>query len=194
MQRSLHALMLYATAAHAIHLLNLPHEFPCRHHTQGLLDNERFALMYVRGRWRTSQRAPAQIARVRATFNTWDVGWEAGPDGRCPLQLPSHDGLERLGLSRCDATAPVGTLTDAHARPQTPAGQELRQKGVEEQHVRAALEEVFGPGGKLQQQESFYEEEEEEEEEEDEDEEEEGERKDKGGDAQRQEQSEGRED
>jgi hypothetical protein len=46
--------------------------------TQGLLDDGRFARMYARGRWRTSARAPAQIARVR-------LGW-----GRLPARGGAH--------------------------------------------------------------------------------------------------------
>ncbi|KIZ05683.1 Regulatory protein recX [Monoraphidium neglectum] len=57
----------------------------------GLQDDDRFARMFARGRWRSSARAPAQIAR------------------------------------------------------------ELRQRGVGDHHIKAALEEVFGPGGRVQQ-------------------------------------------
>ncbi|GBF88994.1 hypothetical protein Rsub_01493 [Raphidocelis subcapitata] len=56
----------------------------------GLQDDERYAQMFARGRWRASVRAPSQIA------------WE------------------------------------------------LKSKGVSEQHARAALEAVFGPGGRVQ--------------------------------------------
>lgn len=43
----------------------------CAPHVQGLQDDGRYAQMYARYRWRTSVRAPAQIARVGAGGTVW---------------------------------------------------------------------------------------------------------------------------
>lgn len=47
------------------------------------------------------------------------------------------------------------TLSTSPDTTPLPPAQELKQRGVEEQHIRAALEEVFGPGGKMQQQQEY---------------------------------------